>query len=629
MGGNESLILYAYYKKYIIYNESFDNIDKSNIVFVSLSNNLISCDCYNLINNKKGQSRKHILKYLGIPDLPKNIEKKLYNHLSDIEKVDNLKTMNEKLKTFFCRIMVFILDDYKDHFLYSLDKPVFNKENYLMCKKEDKKLFYKELLGTQLFTQFIFIENEMNKNKKLCGKKMKKKNMTYGMMHENNFKDETFFMKNKNKIEDLKIFLKKRRKERIRKPLISAKKLVKNIGQIIYGSNENNKKKINRDFSIKRINKVNISIIKQQKEKNKINNVLIMPYFIEEPEIDLNDAEKYDYIQNKLNSIITLDNQLNHINNYKNKYIFDFNQKFNLHLIKDDNTRYFIGLLNEKNNKNDISLINTQLNGNNPKINVIPENIIHKGKNSLSKNKKENDEQENKYIESKEKMSLWFKNLYISSTKKNLLNSININKEIKNERNRKVFSKLISQNYKTLFDIRENNQNFLSNESFMEMLLKIKIILGFMTYNEFETCKLITLSCFKYYTILEEHKHTKFYLYNKYNDLYTPCALWLDNIFWKTWFDEDISYIEKRMNLSDENDYNFDLNKSNEEEIELYEYNEENNNSSIEYRLLIKINNVMNSLKLGDEFINKVIFDDLACNYLTEDEINIFKEQYE
>ena len=120
-------------------------------------------------------------------------------------------------------------------------------------------------------------------------------------------------------------------------------------------------------------------------------------------------------------------------------------------MIKDDNTRYFIGLLNEKNNKNDISLINTQLNGNNPKINVIPENIIHKGKNSLSKNKKENDEQENKYIESKEKMSLWFKNLYISSTKKNLLNSININKEIKNERNRKVFSKLISQNYKTLF----------------------------------------------------------------------------------------------------------------------------------------------------------------------------------
>ena len=35
---------------------------------------------------------------------------------------------------------------------------------------------------------------------------------------------------------------------------------------------------------------------------------------------------------------------------------------------------------------------------------------------------------------------------------------------------------------------------------------------------------------------------------------------------------------------------------------------------------------VMTSLKLGDNFINKVIYDDLAANYLTEDELNSFKE---
>ena len=246
--------------------------------------------------------------------------------------------------------------------------------------------------------------------------------------------------------------------------------------------------------------------------------------------------------------------------------------------------------------------------------------------NIINNNNKPTDEQENKYIESKEKLNTWFTNIYLCSSTKKKINNIDILKEIKNERNRKVFSKIISQNYNTLFDIRENNLKFLCNESFMELLLKIKIILNFMTYNEFETCKLITLSCFKYYTILEEHKHTKFYLYNKYNDLYTPCNLWLDNIFWKTWFDEDITYSEKKMNQNDENDYSFD--KSNEEDNELYEYNEENNNYSIEYKLLIKIYNVMNSLKLGDEFIKKVIFNDLAYNYLTEDEINLFKEQY-
>ena len=142
-----------------------DNIDKSNILFVNLSNNLISCDCYNLISNKKGQNRKQILKYLNLPDLPKSIEKKLYNHLSDIEKIEDLKEMNEKIKTFFCRIMVFILDDYKDYFINSLGKPIFNKDNYLMNKSEDKKMFYKELLETQLFTQFIFNENELYKSR--------------------------------------------------------------------------------------------------------------------------------------------------------------------------------------------------------------------------------------------------------------------------------------------------------------------------------------------------------------------------------------------------------------------------------------------------------------------------------
>ena len=54
---------------------------------------------------------------------------------------------------------------------------------------------------------------------------------------------------------------------------------------------------------------------------------------------------------------MTIDNQLNQINNYKNKYIFDFNQKFELTSIKADKTRYFIGTLlsensSEKNNLN-------------------------------------------------------------------------------------------------------------------------------------------------------------------------------------------------------------------------------------------------------------------------------------
>ena len=187
---------------------------------------------------------------------------------------------------------------------------------------------------------------------------------------------------------------------------------------------------------------------------------------------------------------------------------------------------------------------------------------------------------------------------------------------------------MISQNYKTLFDIKENNQNFLSNEGFIELLQKIKFILSKITYDEYKTGKILTLVCFKFYTYMEENKNTKFYLYNKYVELFTPCELWLNHIFWKTWYDEDISYVEREFNLNNDNDYNSEISRSIDEENELLEYNEENNNLSIEYRLLAKILKVMNDLKLEESFINKIIFNDLAMNYLNENELNHFKEQY-
>ena len=633
MGGNESLILYAYYKKYIIYNENLESIDKSNIVFVSLTNNLISCDCYNLIINKKGQNRKFILKYLGLPDLPKKIDKKLNSHLNDIEKMDKLQYMNEKLKTFFCRIMVYILDDYADYLLLTTDKAIFNKDNYLMNKKEDNLLFYKELLSTQLFTQFIFFENEIYKNKKQLSKNLKQKEMTYGALHDGIYKDYSFFNRNKSIIEELRIMIIKRKKDKIRKPLLSARKLVKNIGQMIYGTSENKKKGNNKEETKQKVVKTNLSVIKIKKERNKKRtDILLMPYFIEEPILELNDNEKYDYIQNNLNSIITLDNQLNQINNYKNKYIFDFNQKFDLKNIKDDHVRYFKGKIynyveqSNNNNNNNISrldLSSTEL----PKFlkKTSKKNYLNDNSVVIST---VGDDEEKYFVQSKEKINDWFKNLYLSSNKKKLSTIINITEELRNERNKKYFTRLISQNYRTLYDIKENNLFFLCNESFMELLLKIKMILSNVTYQEFRICKLITLSCFKYYTYLDEHKFTKFYIYNKYNELYTPCNLWFNNLFWKTWYDEDISYIEKQINLSNENEYDCDLNKSNQEDNELFEYNEENNNYSIEYQLLVKINKVMNWLKLEEDFIKKVIFDDLAANYLDENEINLFKDQF-
>ena len=620
MGGNENLILYAYSKKYIIYNECLDNIDKSNILFVSLTNNLISCDCYNLIMNKKGQNKKQILKYLNLPDLPKSIEKKLINHLNEIEKIDDLKKMNEKIKAFFCRIMVFILDDYKDYLFDSKDKYIFNKDNYFSNKKEEKKPFYKELLATQLFTQFISNENEFYIQRKTLNKKIKIKNETYGALHEDNYKDNSVFIKNKNKIDELKIMIKEKRKEILKNSIKSAKKIVKNLGQLFSSINDNNKEEKNVKIKNKISNNKSTFIQKKKKEKNY--NIMLMPYFIDEPNDLLLDSEKYDYIQNKLNSLMTIDNQLNQINNYKNKYIFDFNQKFDLKLITDDKTRYFIGTLN----KYDIEIEKNI--GPKQKLNSQNNNkLSHQlnGKNKLNQNLENKDKEESS---NKDKIISWYKNICLSSNKKKISYDINILEELKIEKNRKFFTKLISQNYKTLFDIKENNQNFLSNEGFIELLQKIKFILSKITYDEYKTGKILTLVCFKFYTYMEENKNTKFYLYNKYVELFTPCELWLNHIFWKTWYDEDISYVEREFNLNNDNDYNSEISRSIDEENELLEYNEENNNLSIEYRLLAKILKVMNDLKLEESFINNIIFNDLAMNYLNENELDHFKEQY-
>ena len=239
---------------------------------------------------------------------------------------------------------------------------------------------------------------------------------------------------------------------------------------------------------------------------------------------------------------------------------------------------------------------------------------------------KERKSEEINFTKIKEKINSWYINIYLISNKRKTITVINLNECFNAVKSRKFFSKLISQNYRTLFDIKENNQTFLGNEGFMEILEKIQFILSKLTYEEYETGKLLTLGCFKYYTFLEENKCSKYYLYNKYTELFSPCELWLNHIFWKTWFDEDISYIEKELNSTNSIDYSLELNSSSDKENELYEYQEENNNLSIEFRLLGKIFKIMTHLKLSDKFINKVIYDDLAENYLTEKELNSFKE---
>ena len=136
-----------------------------------------------------------------------------------------------------------------------------------MNKKEENKAFYKELLNTQLFAQFIFNENELYKLQKNQKKTIKRKNITYGILHEESYKDNSFFMRNKNKIDELKIMIKEKRKEILKNSIKSAKKIVKNLGQLFSSINDNNKEEKNVKIKNKISNNKSTFIPKKKKEK--------------------------------------------------------------------------------------------------------------------------------------------------------------------------------------------------------------------------------------------------------------------------------------------------------------------------------------------------------------------------
>ena len=217
----------------------------------------------------------------------------------------------------------------------------------------------------------------------------------------------------------------------------------------------------------------------------------------------------------------------------------------------------------------------------------------------------------------------WFNYICLYSKKKLEYDSYNIIGELKEPKIRYILSKLLSQNYKTLLDIDLKDQKFLGNESFLELLKKLKIVLSFISLEEFKTCKLITLSMFKYYSYFDELKKTKTYLYTKYNELYTPCSLWVIQNFWKKWLDQDINYIEKSLNISKDNYCEFESIDSSKNNYE----KQINNGHSLEYCLLVKLYRLMVSLKLNEQFIRVIIFQNFAFEYLTDYEISMLKTE--
>ena len=173
MGANESLVEYALENQFI----------GNKVIFVNIKTNEI------YLNNKKGINIKNTNKLLDLPKFPENFENSLNIKLDNIRKLNNKSLIIENLKYIFCKLMVVILNDYLEHCFIIDEDIIFNNESFLDRKKPEEKNFYKELIQTQLFSQFLLSRKEQFiKNKKYINNN----NLGY---YNNNKNDFDFFNK--------------------------------------------------------------------------------------------------------------------------------------------------------------------------------------------------------------------------------------------------------------------------------------------------------------------------------------------------------------------------------------------------------------------------------------------------
>jgi hypothetical protein len=270
----------------------------------------------NLLNKKKGMTRKNILKYLELPQIPESLEKTIVKKLNSIKtKISERKDINfiKEIQNAFCDIMIIILGKYKEYFFIVDDYPVFNKESYIESQKSEDRLFYKEFTETQAFIQFLVLEKEEIKKRKNFIHKINSV-PTYGRKYENMYIDHSFFYLRKNKLKNDIANLSNKK---------SYKSFFK-IGKINNDLENDTMLESSRmrdsDLDYSGIEAIKMSNITSKLNKDDNNlRILLMPYFIENDNHgNMDNEQKKDYIQNKMNQILGLDNEIEKILNVPN-----------------------------------------------------------------------------------------------------------------------------------------------------------------------------------------------------------------------------------------------------------------------------------------------------------------------
>ena len=376
------------------------------------------------------------------------------------------------------------------------------------------------------------------------------------------------------------------------------------------------------------INDKNINNNETKLEKNiifeKIKKYLLYPYFLPRyaKNIEfLNIKNIQDdieiYLQKKNFKYQCQDKEHVFIISKRNGYKFDnINQK-RIYILPKNTAESLLLNLNKENSNNsenekivdknesidniDIKdLKNNSKNNSNNNINNLTKNNItdiHSSVNTVNKNS-----DETKFI--KECFILCY-------TNKNRISKEQINKLgriFKEEENKLFFANLILPDTKIK---KTKNHKQLISTSFEDIGKILKSSLENLTSNEFNTCRLLTISCFVYYKI--ENKKL-IYLYENYIHGIYPCRLWLSEEFWKNFF--KLEFEEEKQNENDLlNLYKYNFNGSINYMIDIEKNLVEKNKEQILYDTTSFMAEIMIKLKLSKNLIINTFNNNLFEQY--------------
>ena len=295
--------------------------------------------------------------------------------------------------------------------------------------------------------------------------------------------------------------------------------------------------------------------------------------------------------------------------NIKQKQIYiipkNITENFGIEINKENNVDLKKGKIDDLYTK-DESIDNIDLDSikNNDNINKSTNTEIHNSVNSISKNT----------IEIK-----LIKDCFILCfTNKNRISKEQIKKLDQlfvDEENKLFFANLILPDIKIK---KTKNHKQLTSSSFEDLGKMLSLSLEHLTSNEFNTCRLLTISAFVYFKI--ENKKL-IYLYENFIHGIYPCRLWLLEEFWKNFF--KFEFEEEKKNEKDLiNLYKYNFNGSINYMVDIEKNLVEKNREQILFETTIFMAEIMIKLKISKKLIMN-IFNDILGQYVEEDKNKI------